>query len=298
MGSQLVHQPQRPASTALGAPLEFNAEQTQMIRDMYANGATDLEFKVLMEIAKARRLNPLLKQIHFVGRFDPEKQRKVWSAQTGIDGFRAIAESTGEYDGQEEPEFIYDSQGNLTCAKVRVYRKNRKYPGVGVAFYSEYVQTKAGGQPIRMWAQMPHNQLAKCAEALAFRKVFPELGGLYTPDEMGQAENGMLEQAEVYPSGRFVEPEPGYSQNDGSHNTGTDPDPGAVDPYAAAAAQAELAFRDATDAATMAEASKLAGRLLKGAPAEIITRVKLIAAEARQRLGLAPTGTDRAPRAA
>ena len=50
--------------------LEFTSEQRAMIRDTFANGASDGEFAVLMEVARARRLNPLLKQVHFFQRYD------------------------------------------------------------------------------------------------------------------------------------------------------------------------------------------------------------------------------------
>lgn len=180
-------------------PLTFTEDQSQMIRDAYANGATDGEFAVLMEIAKARRLNPLLKQVHFVKRWDKDKARMVWATQVSIDGLRAIAERTGIYAGQDEPEFIEGPSGVPTVCKVRVYRKDWTRPAVGVAYFGEYVQTTKDGKVTSFWQRMPHTMLAKCAESLALRKAFPEdTSGLYTPEEMGQAENVEVQQHAPY----------------------------------------------------------------------------------------------------
>lgn len=170
--------------------LQFTPEQSVMIRDMYANGASESEFAFLMEIAKTRNLNPLLRQIHFVKRPDKEKKRDVWAAQVSIDGLRSIANRTGAYDGQDEPDHEYDAEGLLTVSRVKVYRKGISRPFTGVARWSEYAQTKYDGGPTHFWNKMAHTMLDKCAEALAIRKAFPEdTGGLYTPEEMAQASN-------------------------------------------------------------------------------------------------------------
>ena len=173
----------------------FTDDQRRMIRDAFANGATDAEFAVLMEIACARRLNPLLRQVHFVSRWDSHKRREVWAVQVSIDGLRAIAERTGLYAGQDEPEFVDNPDGTPKLCRVRVYRKDWPRPAVGIAYWEEYVQTtrdKATGKtrPSAMWERMPHVMLAKCAESLALRKAFPEdMSGLYTSEEMAQATN-------------------------------------------------------------------------------------------------------------
>lgn len=178
----------------------FTQEQERMIRDAFANGANPSEFSMLLEIAKARRLSPLLRQIHFVKRWDSQKQREVWSTQVSIDGLRALAERTGKYDGQDEPEFV-EKDGKLVACKVRVYRKDWARPAVGVAYWAEYAQTKKDGTPTQFWSRMPHVMLAKCAEALALRKAFPEdTSGLYTPEEMAQAQ-----RAQVTTDGEIVD---------------------------------------------------------------------------------------------
>jgi phage recombination protein Bet len=188
-GNEIVlheqQQPGRLVQLPSSSGLTFTAEQEQLIRDSFANGASNQEFQVLMAVAKARRLNPLLKQIHFVDRWDRQKNRKVWSTQVSIDGLRAIAERTGRYDGQDEPVYEYDSKGGLERAKVRVYRRDWNRPAVGVALFAEYAQTTKEGGLTSFWREKPHVMLAKCAEALAIRKAFPEdTAGLYVPEEM------------------------------------------------------------------------------------------------------------------
>lgn len=181
------------------AVFEFSPEQRKIIRDTYCNGATDQESAVLMEIAKARRLNPLMGQIHFVKRWDSGKRCEVWRAQVSIDGLRAIAERTGLYDGQDEAEFDEDGKTIKLC-KVRVYKKGIARPFVGLAHWSEYVQTTKDGSVNSMWARGPHFMLAKCAEAQAFRRAFPEdTSGLFIPEEMGSDAPTAPQQVTIEP---------------------------------------------------------------------------------------------------
>lgn len=168
--------------------LHFTEQQEEMIRANFSTGATKSEFEVLMAIAKARKLNPLLKQAYFVKRKDKKLNKDVWSVQVSIDGLRAIAERTGAYDGQDEPEFEHDKDGFIILSRVKVYKKGVSRPFVGVARWSEYVQ-EYDGKPTKFWADMPYTMLGKCAEALAIRKAFPEdSGGLYVSEELMQGE--------------------------------------------------------------------------------------------------------------
>lgn len=158
--------------------IDFTEDQVKLIKSQIAPKATDNELALFLYQAKRTGLDPLARQIYCL----PIGGKM--SIQTSIDGFRVVAERSGDYAGQDEPEFI-EKDNKLDCAKVRVYRwkgEQRYLAAVGVAYMAEYRQTSP------MWTKMPHTMLAKCAEALALRKAYPQdLSGIYTGDEMAQA---------------------------------------------------------------------------------------------------------------
>lgn len=182
---------------------QFTPEQRKIIREMCREG-TDTDFELFVEVCQIRRLNPIAGQIHAT--FRAQKNRdgswgnKKIVIQTGIDGYRLVAERTGKYEGQTKTEWCgkdgkwmdfwpSETQPPFAC-RLGVYRAGFREPLVKVAYFHEYVQTDRDGQPNRMWKQRAASQLAKCCESLALRAAFPEdLSGIYTDDEMGQADN-------------------------------------------------------------------------------------------------------------
>lgn len=175
--------------------IAFNAEQVSLIKQQIAPKATDAELQLFLYQCQQTGLNPLTRQIYCIHRWTKDGDKMT--VQTSIDGFRVIAERSGNYAGQSEPEFIDDDKGALKCCKVRVFKfghGQRYEAAVGVAYWSEYVQMGKDSRPSGLWAKMPHTMLAKVAEALALRKAFPQdLSGLYTGDEMQQADTQLLD---------------------------------------------------------------------------------------------------------
>lgn len=189
----------------------MSREQLDLIKRTYADGTTDDEFALFMTTSQRLGLDPFAKQIYAVKRptYDKAAGRYVdkMTIQVGIDGFRAVADRTGENDGQDGPFWCGDDgiwvdawlhDTAPAAAKVVVYKRGCSRPFTGIATYRSYVQTTKDGKANRQWDQMPDVMLAKCAEALALRKAFPaKLSGVYAPEEMGQAENVVPVQREV-----------------------------------------------------------------------------------------------------
>src|SRR3990167_3864725 len=174
--------------------------QIELIKRTVARGASDDELRLFVQVCKGANLNPFLRQVHLVPRWDSKLGQEVRAIQVGIDGFRAVAESSGAYAGNDDPIFEGEHEIPFTKyenkkpvdtkltvpgkATVTVYKmlEGQRYPFAATARWEEYYPgAKMGFQ----WHIRPYLMLGKCAEALALRKAFPkQLSGMYAQEEM------------------------------------------------------------------------------------------------------------------
>jgi hypothetical protein len=110
-----------------------------------------------------------------------------------IDGLRAKAERSGRYAPGQKTVFDVADEGHGALESATAFVKKQTIDGTWhevaeEAFFDEYAAKKKDGELTQMWATKPRIMLAKCAEARALRRAFPEeCEGMYTSEEMEQA---------------------------------------------------------------------------------------------------------------
>lgn len=221
-----------PRPDAETGVIAWNATQRSLIRRMYASeNVTDDEFNVFLEVSARAGLNPFNKQIYIIARGSGDNRKAT--IQVAIDGYRLIAERSGEHegtikewcgpDGEWKDVWLNDTVPPA-AARATVIRNGSKF--VHVCTYKEYVQTKAGWSagaekgskpdlqvPTEMWQKMPANQLAKCAEAGALRMAFPaEMSGIFVDAEEAAMERVQREEERRAQRATLVNPPQRQSQ--------------------------------------------------------------------------------------
>lgn len=191
-------------------PASFTGHQLELIRRTVASDCNSGEFDLFVAAAQRAGLDPFRKQISALvfNKSKPDKRRMA--IVTTIEGLRVIADRSRAYrPDEDEAAYEIDPEQKsptnplgLVKAKVRIFKNDR--PVAGVAYWDEFApisdEWKEGDDGKRRptgkktldtggnWGRMPRLMLAKCAEAQALRKAFPEdLSGLYEGAELDQA---------------------------------------------------------------------------------------------------------------
>jgi phage recombination protein Bet len=162
-------------------------------------GAQVSSIKMAVNYCKAAGLDIMQKPVHLVPMWDSKNNTMRDVVMAGIGLYRTQASRSGEMAGITEPEYGEDVTEQIGGVQI-TYPKwcrvtvKRTLPNGGVAEFvavERWIENYAakGGKeksqaPNTMWAKRPYAQLAKCAEAQALRKAFPELGAMPTAEEM------------------------------------------------------------------------------------------------------------------
>lgn len=177
-------------STALQVVPQLTNDQINLIKRTYARGATDDELKLFVHQCNRTGLDPLSRQIYFQ-KYKSKNGDSQMTIITGIDGYRIIAARSDRYAGSDDA--IFDNEDAPKKATMTVYKivGGAKCAFTASARWNEYFPGDSKGH---IWRKMPCTMLAKCAEALALRKAFPnELSGVYVKEEMDQKHGELID---------------------------------------------------------------------------------------------------------
>ena len=159
-------------------------------------GAAIGSVKMVLGYCKAAGLDPMQKPVHIVPMWDKNTKSMRDVVMPGIGLYRTQAARSGQYAGVTDPEFgpdVTETIGGVEITfpawcKVTVKRLlgNQVVEFAAREFWKENYATagKDSAAPNAMWKKRPYGQIAKCAEAQALRKAFPEFGSAPTADEM------------------------------------------------------------------------------------------------------------------
>lgn len=198
-----------------GLEIELSA---QVVRDVCAQGnskVTDKEAWEFIELCKAHRLNPFIREAYLV------KYGSNATIITGKDVFTKRAARNERCEGFKAGVTVLTAQGHIVNREgsavyaaigekvlggwAEVYMHGYQVPVKDTVAFEEYSTGKSG------WKSMPGTMIRKVALVHALREAMPEeFGGMYDSAEMDQAHMGTARQQQQHqePEAAYEPPEP------------------------------------------------------------------------------------------
>ncbi|GKX50572.1 phage recombination protein Bet [Budvicia aquatica] len=164
-------------------------------------GAKDESVIMALDYCRARELDPLMKPVHLVPMSVKDAATGKYETRDvvmpGVGLYRIQADRSGNYAGAQEPVFGPDITKTLGGVEITFpewckQTISKRLPDGEIVEYSakeywleNYATAGRDSQaPNAMWKKRPYGQLAKCSEAQALRKGWPEIGQQPTAEEM------------------------------------------------------------------------------------------------------------------
>jgi phage recombination protein Bet len=163
--------------------------------NLYKEAKSDDSIKMVINYCTSRNIDPLLKAVHIVPMWNKATGKEEDTIMPGIGLYRIIAARSGQYAGMSEPIYgplISEKIGNLNVTypewcmiTVKKFMHGQIVEFPAKEYWIENYACKGKDPtPNAMWQKRKYGQLAKCAEAQALRKAFPEVGHDYTYEEL------------------------------------------------------------------------------------------------------------------
>ena len=189
----------KPTTATTSVTLESGSVLTaETVRNYLVSGGgnvTDQEVVMFLELCKAQKLNPFVKDAYLI-KYGNQAAQIV----TGKDVFIKRAYENPNFDGMRAGVVILKKDGSLEYREgslklanetlvggwCEVYLKDKRCPAKAVVSFDEYAGRKANGQLNSMWANKGATMIRKVAQSQALREAFPsEFRGCYQKEELG-----------------------------------------------------------------------------------------------------------------
>lgn len=159
---------------------QWSQREAQLIGSIIAPGLSADELRVFAAVCRHTGLDPFRKQIY------AWKDRGKLTIHIAINGLRAQASRSGEYEGQVGPEWcgpdgvwrdVWLSDDNPAACRVGILRRGFAAPVWSTVTWREFARTQSrtGAKGPTVWDEKGPHMLAVRAEGHGLQRTFPEL---------------------------------------------------------------------------------------------------------------------------